>query len=281
MDYDTAVLERVAQRFRREMWTSVVAEAVTESGVEVARFGPVQATVFGDLPEIVSLNQIQGAAEPGAIEGGHLAAAIEWMRQREVHYWIPVAESRPGAAEADAWLGSRGYEQAHGWVRLVRDLTLPVRFETDPGIEIYELGRDEIDGEALSAIIAEALDLPAPAGTLFFSLPGRPGWRCYTAALGPGELVVSTSSMMIEGEIAQLGPGNTLERARGRGCNLALLKRRLVDAAAAGCRLAVVELTECDPEHLSGAGRNLRRAGFEVAYSGRIWQRPALHPAVR
>ena len=281
MDYDTAVLERVAQRFRREMWTSVVPEAVVESGVEVARFGPVQATAFGDLPEIVRLNQIQGAAEPGAIEGGHLAAAIEWMRQREVHYWIPVADSRPGAAEADAWLGSRGYEQAHGWLKFVRDLAPVPDFETDPGIEIFELGREEIDGEALSAIIAQSLDLPAPAGTLFFSLPLRPNWRCYTAALGPDELVVSTASMMIEGEIAHFGPGNTLPPARGRGCNLALLKRRLLDAAAAGCRLAVVEVWECDPDHLSAAGRNLRRAGFEVAYSGRVWQRPALHPAVR
>jgi hypothetical protein len=281
MEYDSAVLEKVAQRFRREMWTSVVPEAVTESGVEVARFGPVQATAFGDLPEVVSLNQIQGAAEPGAIEGGHLAAAIEWMRQREVHYWVPVADARPGAAEAEVWLGSRGYEQAHGWVRFVRDLRLPVVFETDPRIEIFELGDEELDGEALSAIIAEAMNLPAPAGTLFFSLPARLDWRCYTAALGPGELVVSTASMMIDGEIAQLGPGNTLERARGRGCNLALLKRRLRDAAALGCRLAVVEVTECAPERLSAVGRNLLRAGFELAYPGHIWQRPALDRAVR
>ena len=58
----------------------------------------MQATAFGELPEVFSLNQIQGAAEPGAIEDGHLAGAIEWMRAREVDYRVPVAASRPGAA---------------------------------------------------------------------------------------------------------------------------------------------------------------------------------------
>ena len=141
MRYDAAVLEKIAQRFRREMWTSVVPEAVTESGVALARFGPVQTTAFGDLPAILSLNQIQGAAErAGAIEGGHLARAIEWMRQREVHFSVPVAEARPGAAEADAWLGSRGYERGIGPVKFVRDLSLPLRLEPDPRIEIFELG---------------------------------------------------------------------------------------------------------------------------------------------
>ena len=115
MRYDSEVLERVAQRFRRDMWDSVVPEAISESGVEVHRFGPVQATAFGDLPEIHLLQQIQGAAEPGAVADGHLAAAIEWMRAREVDYRIPVAASRPGASEAEAWLDDRGYERGAGW----------------------------------------------------------------------------------------------------------------------------------------------------------------------
>ena len=59
-------------------------------------------------------------------------------------------------------------------VKFVRDLTLPPACETDPGDRDLRLGDDELDGEALSAIVAEALGLPAPAGTLFFSLPAAP-----------------------------------------------------------------------------------------------------------
>ena len=278
MRYDSAVLERVAQRFRRDMWDSVVPEAVSESGVEVERFGPVQATAFGDLPEVHMLQQIQGAAEPGAIEGGHLGAAVEWMRAREVDYRIPVAAGRPGAAAAEDWLGGRGYERGAGWVKMVRDGS-PPDFDVDPGIEIYRLGEDEAEGEGLSTIAAEALEIPLVAGTLFFSLPQRNGWHCYTAALGLDEVPVSTGSMLIVDGVAQLGAGTTLEQARGLGCNAALLHRRLLDAHRAGCHTVFVEVGECDLASWSAITRNLRRAGFEEAYEGRNWQRPALHPA--
>jgi len=278
MDFDSGVLERIAQRFRRDMWESVVPEAVTESGIEVGGFGPVQATAFGDLPEAHSLNQIQGAAEPGAVEGGHLAEAVEWMRAREVDYRVPVAESRPGAAEAKAWLGRRGYERGGGWIKLVRDTSAP-QLPVDPAITIYEVGEYEEDGEGLSAIAAEGLDLPVTAGTLFFSLPQKEHWRCYTAALDAEEGVVATASMMLCGGIAQLGLGTTLEHARGHGCYTALLRRRLLDAAAAGCRSVFVELGECDADSLFAVCRLLHGAGFREAYESHNWQRPALHPA--
>lgn len=278
MRYDSAVLERVAQRFRRDMWDSVVPEAISESGVEVHRFGPVQATAFGDLPEIHLLQQIQGAAEPGAVAGGHLGAAIEWMRAREVDYRIPVAAGRPGAEEAETWLDERGYERGAGWVKLIRNGSLP-DFDVDPSIVVYRLGEDECEGEGLSTIAAEALNMPLVAGTLFFSLPQRQGWHCYTAALGPEEVPVATASMLISEGVAQLGAGQTLEHARGLGCNAALLHQRLFDAHRAGCHTVFVEVGECDLGSWSAVTGNLRKAGFEEAYEGRNWQRPALHPA--
>jgi hypothetical protein len=276
--YDSEELERVAQRFRRDMWNSVVPEAISESGIEVQKFGPVQATAFGDLPEAHQLQQIQGAAEPGAVEDGHLAAAVEWMRAREVDYRIPVAAGRPGASDAERWLGGRGYERGAGWVKMVRDGS-PPDFHVDPEIVIYRLGLDEAEGEGLSTIAAEAMELPLVAGTLFFSLPQRNGWHCYTAALDPEEAPVATGSMLIVGGVAQLGAGTTLEEARGRGCNAALLHRRLRDAHLAGCHTLFVEVGECDLASWSAITRNLREAGFEEAYEGRNWQRPALHPA--
>lgn len=278
MEYDSAVLERVAQRFRRDMWTSVVPDAVTESGVEIETFGPIQATAFGDLPEAHSLNQIQGAAEPGAVDGGHLARAIEWMRAREVDYRVPVAESRPDATEAEAWLGKRGYQYGGSWIKVVRDGT-PPDLPENPDVEVFELGEEEADGEGLSQIVAEGFELPHVAGALFFSLPQQDGWRCYTAGLASGGGIVATGSMLIQDRVAQLGPGATLEQGRGRGCSTALLRRRLLDAAEAGCTTVFVELGECDPDRLALAYRNLHRAGFREAYRSRNWQRPALCPA--
>lgn len=280
MEFDPAVLERVSQRFRRDMWRSVAPEAVTECGVEVERFGPVQATAFADLPAVHSLNQIQGAAEPGAVEGGHLARAIDWMRAHEVDYRVPVAETRPGAAEAATWLSERGYERGNGWFKLIRDAG-PPDLPENPEVTIFELGEHEADGEGLSKIAGDELDLPTIAATLFFALPLEPDWRCYTAVLDPEEGAVATGAMLIDGGVAQLGPGTTREHARGRGCHTALLRRRLVDAAAAGCHTIFVELGETESERVAATWRNLRRAGFREAYQSHNWQRPALHPPAR
>jgi hypothetical protein len=99
--------------------------------------------------------------------------------------------------------------------------------------------------------------------------PGRPG--------APG---VAPALVEVDAELAaSLGPGTTPEHARGRGCNTALLRRRLIDAAEAGCHTVFVELGEYDHDRILGTYRNLRRAGFEEAYESRNWQRPALHPA--
>jgi hypothetical protein len=278
LEYDSDALERVAQQYRRDMWNSVTADAVSESGVELRRFGPVQVTAFADLPEAEALNQIQGAAEPGVLEEGHLARAIEWIRSREVDYRVPVAEGRPGTAAARDWLGKRGYELGGGWMKLVRD-TSPPAWPENPDVEIYELGEDEADGEGLSDLVSEAFELPLTAGALFFSLPQRPNWRCYTAALGADEGIVATASMMISDGIARFGLAATQPASWGSGCHRALLRRRLVDARAAGCHTVFVELGDFKGSHMEGARLNLLRAGFHEAYASRNWQRPALHPA--
>lgn len=278
MNYDAARLERLAQRFRRDMWRSVAPDAVSESGVEVRQFGPMQATAFGDLPRAPLLNQIQGAAEPGAVEDGYLAEAIEWMRFREVDYRLPVATDRPAAAEAEAWLAARGYERGEGWVKLVRDAK-PLELPDPPGLKIYELGEEEVEGEGISRVAAQALELPITAAALFFSLHRKRPWRCYTAALGPEEPIVATGAMLVEDGVAQLGPGTTLPLARGRGCHLALLRRRVLDAVAAGCHTLFVDLCMADRAGQAGIRRNLERAGFRAAYESHGWQRPALRRA--
>jgi hypothetical protein len=279
MRFDMDEMEKTAMRFRADMWRSVPADAVIESGIEMRNFGPTQATAFGDLPDSHTVNQIQGAAEPGAVEEGHLATAIEWMRAREVEYCVPVASARPGSAQAEEWLGGRGYERGASWIKLVHDPAVPIPAE-NPEVEVFELGENEADGEGMSMIAAEALGLSITAETLFFGLPIRDGWRCYTAAVPMvDERIVATGSMLVDGGVALLGIDATLESARGRGCQQALLRQRLLDATAAGCHTIFAEFGECDPGSVKIARRNLLCAGFREAYRSQNWQRPALRSA--
>jgi GNAT superfamily N-acetyltransferase len=273
MGYDSAELERVAKLFRRRMWESVAPEAIEDLGIEVQRFGPLEATAFRDEPDLPCLNEIRGAGEPGAVEHGHLADAVEWMRAHEVDYRLPVAEGCAGREEAEAWLGERGYERGRGLLTFVRDAQAPPPAPPAAGIELYELS-EEAAGEGFSYLAREALELPVMAEMLAIMLPSMEDWRCYTAVLAEEDLVAATGAMLIAAGVAQLGIDATLPRARGRGCNRALLHRRLADAAAAGCHTVFAELDEDIPAGFQAARHNLLAAGFEEAYRSPTWRRP-------
>jgi len=282
MGYDAVVelepaleLERVAALSRRRMWESAAPEAIDDWGIEARRFGSLEATAFRQEPAEPRLNEIRGSGGPGAIEQADLVAAVEWMRSREVEYRVAVPDRRPGAAQAGEWLGERGYERGGDRVFFTREATAPpppaVRA---PGVELYEL-TEEWEGEGFSAMAREALGLPVTAEQLAIMLPSMEGWRCYTARPADERLIVATGATMIEGELALLTLDATLPRARGRGCNRALLRRRLADAAEAGCRTAFAELDEEDAASFEAARRNLLELGFEEAARSSLWRRPA------
>lgn len=264
--YDRAALDATDRRFWREIWDSVPVPVAAEHGIERRQFGPIQATVVTDLAEVGMLNLVLGAAEPGAVSDGHLADAAAWVRELGVR---PYVSATPGLAEAEAaeaWLLENGFEPAYAWMKFVRD-PHPPRFAVPDDVEVVEV----VDGEEdpFGMIAATGFGMPAWSATFFARLPGQEGWRCYVARID-GE-AVACGAMLVDGDIAELGIGATLESARRRGCQLALLHRRTADAAAAGCRTLLVETGERVPGRPSSSYRNILRAGFEEAYLRPNW----------
>lgn len=269
VDFDAGARETVAQLFRREIWQTPPPDAIAECGIEVQAFGPLQATVFAELARVESANLIMGAAEPGGVSGGHLADAIEWAGSRGVDYCVAVAEGRPGSGEAEDWLNRSRFEQDGARLTFARD-TSASDLPRMPGIEILELREDE--GEGMSAIAAEGLDLPEWAGTLFFDLPCRSRWHCYVALLD-GELA-ACGAMMVEGDVAELGVDATRPEARGRGCQLSLLRHRIEAARELGCQTLFAEIG-CNVGSAGTTRGNLLHAGFHQAYGSRVWRVPS------
>jgi GNAT superfamily N-acetyltransferase len=180
---------------------------------------------------------------------------------------VPVTGSEPEADGAEELLRSRGYERGYAWMKFVRD-EHPPRF-SPPDVEIVEAAAG--DDTPFGMIAATGFGLPAWASAFFAGLPGRPGWHCYLAKVD-GE-PAACAAMFVHSGIAELGIAATLEPARGRGCQLALLHRRILDAAAAGCHTLLVETGERVPDRPSASYRNILRAGFEEAYLRPNWQR--------
>jgi GNAT superfamily N-acetyltransferase len=263
--YDSVALDRVDRGFWRGIWKSVPAEVAAERGVEVRRFGPIQVTVARALGQVGMLNLVLGAAE--APERSDLEAAVAWAEERSTPY-VSVTPGLPGSAAAEEWLRSQGFEPAYAWMKFVRD-PHPPRFPAPDGVEVVEVTSP--DQEPFGTIAALGFGMPAWGADLFAHLPGRDGWRCYVARVG-GE-ACGCGAMVIEDGIAELGIGATLENARGRGCQTALLHRRIVDAAEAGCRTLLVETGERVPDRPSASYRNILKAGFDEAYLRPNWQR--------
>ncbi len=267
--YDGGGIAAAELRFREDLWRTAPQDAVEEENIRGRRFGPVLATVFGGLPKSTLLNLVQGAAEPGALEDGHLAAAIEWVRAHEVDYLVSVAEDRPGAADAEAWLEARGYVRGPKVRRFARE-AVECAGDGDGAVEVAELG--ELDTEGMSHIFGQALGLSSLATILLMGLPEHEGWHCYRANVDGSE--VACGSMLVLDKVALLGLDATIESARGRGCETALITRRLADAARAGCEVVAAEVFEGLPAGVVAAA-NLERLGFTEIPAIVNWRRPS------
>ncbi len=265
--YDTRALDACERHFWRDVWDSVPAALAREKGVESRDFGPVRASIARELPRVGMMNLVLGATEPGAVESGNLAAATEWAASQGVNLYVPVTPGLPESDAAEAWLGSNGFAHGYAWMKFIRGAH-PPRF-TAPEVEVVEL--TDPAQAPFGMIVASGFGLPAWASAFFADLPGRDGWRCYAARLN-GE-PQACAAMHVHAGLAEFGPAATLEPARGRGCQMALLHRRILDAIEAGCHTFWVETGERVPDKPSASYRNILKAGFEEAYLRPNWRR--------
>jgi GNAT superfamily N-acetyltransferase len=268
LEYNRQALDLVERHFWRDIWQAVPVEVASERGVELRSFGPVQASVVRALPNVGMLNLILGAAEPGAVDRGHLAAAIEWANSQGITPYVPVTPQLPGTDAAEAWLAENGFAKGYAWMKFVRD-THPPRFRAPRDIEVIEV--TDPRQEPFGMIAATGFGMPAWASTFFADLPGRDHWRCYVARVN--DRAEACAAMRVDADVAEFGIAATLEPARGRGCQLALLHRRILDAREAGCRTLFVETGERTREKPSASYRNILRGGFAEAYLRPNWTR--------
>ena len=91
------------------------------------------------------------------------------------------------------------------------------------------------------------------------------GWHFYLAFVDniPGGMGI----LYIQDDIASLVAAATIPSMRGKGCQTAVLHRRIADAAEAGCRLVVAQTgVNTVSQH------NMERVGLRIAYTKAIWQ---------
>lgn len=265
-----AALDELEKRYWRDIWQTAVYDAVVDYRIDLARFGPIQASIVAEEPEEPMLNLVLGAGSPGAIGSGWLASAIEWVQSYEVDYRIPVTPGRPAAAVTERWLEETGHQRGGGRTKLVRGAAPPARPRSN-GIEV--IARDgPNEDEGFPDPFVESMGMPPWAATFFFDLPGTEGWRCYVAV--EGDEAVAYVAMLIHGGVAELALASNGRAQRESDGQALLLCHCIEDAAAAGCRAIFAEVPEFDPEPLSASRENLVKAGFRQAFVRPDWRPP-------
>ena len=195
----------------------------------------------------------------------------EWSRRSEPVRIEMSILTDPALGSA---LSTRGY-RLHGFenvlgLRIIPEITAPqvgdvtVELAADAEwglwIDIAVDAFTNLDGTGSVPPDALARDhLRAVLGEMM----AVPGFIRYLARI-EGE-AVGEAAMRIDGDLAQLAGAGTRPHARGRGVQKALLQRRLADARAAGCTLAVVTTAPG-----TRSQDNVMRRGFQLLYTRAI-----------
>ena len=95
-------------------------------------------------------------------------------------------------------------------------------------------------------------------------LLGRPAFRCYVAEVAGAPAALGV--LHVADGVGSMANALTIPAMRGRGCQTALLRRRIRDAALAGCDLLA---SQCMPG--TPSQRNQLRAGLRIAGSKAWW----------
>ena len=257
--------EELAFRIERAgvAWSRAWVGAI--DGLELAPVAPghVLAACHPDRPDLDFQNRVNGLTPDDA---ALVPALVDWYADRGVRPWFELVPTDRAddllAALATAGAVAIGH---HGVV-----YGPPSSGTTIPqaaGVNVTVVDRTDDDAFATFARVRTAAhELPpevAPQATADLR-----GWRTatgatlYLATVDGTPAATAVLTVDPDGGLAYLADGATLPAFRGRGLQSLLVRRRLHDAAAAGCDLACSQASVASTSH-----RNLQREGLTGGFT--------------
>ncbi len=232
-------------------------------GVEVGRFGGATALAMKGLDDW-EFNRVIGLRDQSPDE---MDSVLAWYRERglDCHFdVVPMLCS----TQVRRSLAERDFYQSDFHTALY-GAPKPQLSGTADGVEVTEVRPGDMAAFAeLYMVYMDDLNVsPALRQRAKANVEARhplPGWRLYIATVD-GTPAGFAALYASEG-VGSLAGAATVPRFRGRGCQSALLRRRIADATADGCDLIASQAT---PGSVSQ--RNMERAGLRVAYTKAVW----------
>ncbi len=234
-------------------------------GVDVARFGDATALAMKGVDEW-EFNRTIGLRDESPAE---IDAVLGWYGERGIECRFDVAPMLC-SEQVRRDLAGRGFHQSGFHTALYGDPDTGCPPPGD-GVEVAKVDAGDMRMFAeLFMLYYDDMDLaPDLRSRARAAVEARhplPGWRLYVAAVDGTP--AAFGALYVSGGVGSLAGAATAPRYRGRGCQSALIRRRIADAAAEGCDLVAAQATPG-----SSSQRNMERAGLRVAYTKAIWSR--------
>ncbi len=232
------------------------------SDVTVTAFGRAEGACCPEFADADFLNTVHRLLPDEAELVPHI---VEHCVAVGVGPWFELMPAPGFEGLADA-LHAAGARQVGFLTMQERELPAPPPAELPAGVAITPSADDP---DAFARVLPEGHGVPADrleqavARTREQAAIERT--RTYLARVDG--VPAAAAVLYLSGDVAYLANASTLERYRRRGCQGALVQRRLADAAAAGCRRACVITGWGNQSHA-----NMVRAGFRSAYTKAMWR---------
>jgi hypothetical protein len=222
------------------------------------RCGALAAFSAGGF-DVLALNRVVGAGlEP--VDAAALDAALAVVKSAGAPRLFASVAPGAHAREAVDALDARGFHLRNHWIKLQRGVDDPPAQSTSLRVARIHASR----ALAFGAVVATSFGWPEPCGRWVAATVGLRGWTHFGAF--DGDDLVATGVLRVEGHTGWFGLAATLDRARGRGAQSALIAERVRAARALGCTRLVIETAQPRPDNPAPSFRNVARLGFAVAY---------------
>lgn len=182
-----------------------------------------------------------------------------YKRNKKDKFFIQVSPVEKNTDIRDL-IFQNGGEHRSNWVKLVK---VPESKDvTNTDISIVEL--QENDYEYVASFLLKSFAFPEELRPFCIYAFGKPGWTNYVAMLH--DKIAGTGSLYIKDGIAEIGIAATIEDARGKGVQSALIHYRENTAFENGCGYLFVETAEPTATYPAPSYRNMIRLGFTELY---------------
>jgi hypothetical protein len=232
-------------------------------GIEIKQFSNATAYLVRAIKAVEWWNRVVGLEQ---VDAALIDDILAFFRTHRLHCTIDMDPTVFTADFARLLVDMGLYPSPNGTILYGLALTSEVEVSAD--VTIREIFQDEID--LFLDLWADGFEFPRGTDTETikgirkgaFSIPGN---RLYVAYVD--NTPAAMAGLYMKDGIGNLSGGATLPAFRKRGCHIALTRRRITDAAKAGCDLVIGHTGS----FASQSQNNMERAGLRIAYTMITW----------